>query len=60
MDLSASEQFHLICQTTHRSITRMDFFVNLFTTTSNTPEAELSPPTPVDAAGGNDGGCIVA
>ena len=59
MDLSASEKSHLICQTTHHSITPMDFFVNLFTITSNTPEAEPSP-TPVDAAGGNDGGCIVA
>jgi hypothetical protein len=37
----------------------MDFFVDLFTITSNTPEAEPAPSSPVDAAGG-DGGCIVA
>jgi hypothetical protein len=37
----------------------MDFFVDLFTITSNTPEAEPAPSAPVDAAGG-DGGCIVA
>jgi len=60
MSLSASEQFHPICQTTLHTITPMDFFVDLFTITSNTPEAEPSPSAPVDAAGGNNGGCIVA
>jgi hypothetical protein len=37
----------------------MDLFADLFTITSNTPEAEPSP-SPVDAAGGDSGGCIVA
>ncbi|KAI0276622.1 hypothetical protein BGY98DRAFT_693588 [Russula aff. rugulosa BPL654] len=57
--LSTSEQFHRICQTTHHIIIPMDFFVDLFTITSNTPEAEPAPSAPVDAAGGT-GGCIVA
>ena len=60
MNLSASEQFNRICQTTHHTITPMDFFVELFTITSNTPEAEPAPSAPVDAAGGGNGGCIVA
>ena len=55
----ASEQFHRICQTTHHTTTPMDFFVDLFTITSNNPEAEPAPSAPVDAGGGN-GGCIVA
>ncbi|KAI0275989.1 hypothetical protein BGY98DRAFT_935382 [Russula aff. rugulosa BPL654] len=33
----------------------MDFFADLFTITSNTPEAEPAPSAPVDAAGGTDG-----
>jgi hypothetical protein len=37
----------------------MDFFVELFTITSNTPEAEPAP-GPVDAAAAGGGGCIVA
>jgi len=37
----------------------MDFFVELFTITSNTPEAD-APSAPVDAAGGGSGACIVA
>jgi hypothetical protein len=57
MNLSASEQFHRICQSTHHIITPMDFFVDLFTITSNTPEDEPAP-TPVDAGGTS--GCIVA
>jgi hypothetical protein len=60
MSLLGSEQFHRICQTTHHTITPMDFFVDLFTISSNTPEAEPSPSAPVDAAGGGSGGCIVA
>jgi hypothetical protein len=58
-NLSASEQFHRICQTTHHIIIPMDFFADLFTITSNTPEAEPAPSAPIDAAGGT-GGCIVA
>ena len=46
-------------QPTHYTITPMDFFVDLFTITSNNPEAEPAPSAPVDAGGGN-GGCIVA
>jgi len=38
----------------------MDFFAELFTITSNTPEAEPTPSAPVDAAGGGNGGCVVA
>jgi len=39
----------------------MDFFAELFTITSNVPEAEpAAPSAPVDAAGGGSGGCIVA
>jgi len=60
MSISASEQFHPICQTTHHTITPMDFFFNLLTITSNTSEAETEPATPIDAGGGNNGGCIVA
>jgi hypothetical protein len=37
----------------------MDFFVNLFTITSNTPDAEPAPSFPVDADSHNVG-CIVA
>jgi hypothetical protein len=58
MNHSASEQFHRICQTTHHTITPMDFFAELFTST--TPEADPAPSAPVDAAGGGSGGCIVA
>jgi len=36
----------------------MDFFVELFTITSNTPEDEPVPSTPIDAGG--SGSCIVA
>jgi hypothetical protein len=35
----------------------MDFFADLFTITSNTPEDEPAPSAPVDAG---TGGCIVA
>lgn len=39
----------------------MDFFANVFTITSNTPEAEPVLSTPVDADGDNGPpGCIVA
>jgi hypothetical protein len=41
----------------------MDFFVSLFTITSNAPEPELEPSTPIDTdglGGGNFGGCTVA
>jgi hypothetical protein len=31
-----------------------------FTITSNTPEAKPTPSAPVDTAGGNSDGCIVA
>jgi hypothetical protein len=37
----------------------MDFFVELFTVTSDIPEAEPAPSAPVDAGGGT-GFCIVA
>jgi hypothetical protein len=39
----------------------MDFFATLFTT--NAPEGETAPSTPIDAdgtGGGGGGGCIVA
>lgn len=40
----------------------MDSFVDLFTITSNTPEAEAEPVpfTPIDEAGDGSPGCIVA
>ena len=60
MNYSASEKFHHICPTTHHTITPMDFFAELFSITSNAPEAEPAPSAPVDAAGGGSGGCIVA
>jgi hypothetical protein len=59
MNLSASEQFHRICQTPHHIIIPMDSFADLFTITSNTPEAEPAPSTPVDLGGGS-GGCVIA
>ena len=37
----------------------MDFFAELFTVTSNTPEDEPTPTIPLDAGGGGTG-CIVA
>jgi hypothetical protein len=37
----------------------MDFFVDLFAITSDTPEDEPAPSAPVDASGGT-GYCIVA
>jgi hypothetical protein len=37
----------------------MDSFVELFTITSTSPEAEPIPSAPVDAAAGG-GGCIIA
>jgi len=58
MDISVSEQFHHICQTTHHTITPMDSFADLFSIASNSPEAEPIPSVPVDADG--TGGCIVA
>ena len=60
MNISASEQFHHICQTTHHTIKLMDSFADLFTIASNTPEAEPSPSVPVNADGNGTGGCIVA
>ena len=62
MNLSTSEQFHSrIYPITHRIITPMDFFAELFTIASNTPEAEPAPgpSAPFDANEGS-GGCIVA
>jgi hypothetical protein len=41
----------------------MDFFATLFSISSNAPEAEPAPSTPIDADGGGSGGtggCIVA
>jgi hypothetical protein len=40
----------------------MDFFGSLFSITSNAPEPESEPSTPIDADGGayNPNGCIVA
>ena len=53
-------QFHNIFPTHTPRTPIMDFFTSPLTVAPNSSEAEPIHPTPIDADGGNNGGCVVA